>query len=196
MLAGRCQIQRLGNKPKHSAWLHTLGSQLWEGDSAVSLGQPAACRIHREWYVCVDRGPVPKEFGEEGLAACGREQVIAAYHLVDSGEGIVHDDREVVGSYAVVASQHDIVNPHGGVAKQHVVHRVPGAVGPEPEGRLSLLPASDPLGLRQISAGAGIAGHAAVRCRCCLRNLTSAAEAFVRPIGQFRQRLLVCSQPL
>jgi hypothetical protein len=39
------------------------------------------------------------------------------------------------------------------------MHRVGGAVGLQPEGGLSLLPAIDPLGFTQIPAGSGLGAY-------------------------------------
>ncbi len=44
------------------------------------------------------------------LAGGGVEQVVAADHLFDPGEGIVDDDHEVVGRHAVVAHDHEVVD--------------------------------------------------------------------------------------
>jgi hypothetical protein len=123
-------------------------------------------------------------------------RVVAAYHLVNAEEGIVHDYREVVGGNAVVASQYDIVNRCGDIAMQHVVHCVHGAVGPQPQCGLPAPAAIDPLGRCQIAARAGIARDAPVWRRRGLGDLPPAAEAFVRPIGQSHQRLLVRGLPL
>ena len=48
---------------------------------------------------------VAEDLAEVGLPWRGRQQIVAAHHLVDSGTLVIHHDGEVVGRHAVAAAQ-------------------------------------------------------------------------------------------
>lgn len=144
----------------------------------------------------INRWLVPKQAGEIGLSCRHGQQIDATYDLVDAGAPIVDDDREVVGRDAVIAQQYDIVDLGRDLPMQHVAYGLSGTIGPQPKRRPPSLPATLPFSLGQIPTGAWISGRRAVWRRSGFGNLTSAAEALVRPVSQADQRFTIGGQPL
>jgi len=79
--------------------------------------------------VRIERRRIAEQLGEESLRGCRREQIVAAYDLINAGEPIVYNYRQVVGRGSVVALQYDIVNLRCDVAVQQIVHSLDGAIG-------------------------------------------------------------------
>ena len=99
----------------------------------------------------------PSKCGQVGLAGGGREQVVAAHHLVDAGQCVVDHHGEVVGGNAVAAAQHEVVD-HAGIAAVHQVgHRVLGDLGAQPQRRRSsVLPPKSAFSLGEVPARSGV----------------------------------------
>ena len=65
----------------------------------------------------------------------GREQVVAAHHLVDAGQCVVDHHGKVVGGHTVAATQHEVVDdPLEAGSPQEAVHAFRGV--PQVEGRV------------------------------------------------------------
>ena len=128
----------------------------------------------------VHRWRVAEQCGQVGLSRRGREQVVAAYHLIDSGGGVVDHHGQVVGRHPVTAAQHEVVDHAGEFTVQQIGHGELADVGTQSHGRrASAGVLGFPLGRSEFAAGPRIGAFGCVRCPRCLKDFSSAAETFV-----------------
>jgi hypothetical protein len=97
-----------------SVFIRSTGGQVTQGDRAVPLGQPpGAVGIHHQWNVRIFRNRHIQKRGQICLPGRGRQEVVAADHLVYALLGIIHDDGQVVRGHAVVPAQDKVIHHSG-----------------------------------------------------------------------------------